>query len=110
MLVTLANVAILAAAIPSAQPDLEVRQTSQCNVGTVNCCNSAEDATSTEVTELASTIGLDLTGIAGLVGFGCSAITGLGIGDGSTCTTNPVCCEKNAFDGLIGLGCVPITL
>ncbi|KDQ60486.1 hypothetical protein JAAARDRAFT_109771, partial [Jaapia argillacea MUCL 33604] len=100
--------AILATAMPTA--DMEVRQTSQCNVGTLNCCNSVQDSTSLGVTSLAGLLGIDLSGITGLVGLTCSPISVLGVGNGGACTASPVCCENNSFGGLISLGCVPITL
>ncbi|KDQ60463.1 hypothetical protein JAAARDRAFT_153118 [Jaapia argillacea MUCL 33604] len=90
--------------------ELEARQTSQCNVGTLNCCNSVQSSTSESVTELAGLLGIVLPTIEGLVGLGCSPLSVIGVGNGGACTASPVCCENNQFGGLISLGCIPITL
>ncbi|KDQ60465.1 hypothetical protein JAAARDRAFT_191842 [Jaapia argillacea MUCL 33604] len=107
-LVAIIGTAILAAAMPAAE--LEARQTSQCNVGTVNCCNSVQNSTSESVQSLAGLLGIVLPTIEGLVGLGCSPISALGLLNGGSCTASPVCCENNNFSGLISLGCIPITL
>ncbi|KDQ60467.1 hypothetical protein JAAARDRAFT_191844 [Jaapia argillacea MUCL 33604] len=109
-LIAVVGTAILAAAMPTPDAELTARQTSQCNVGTVNCCNSVQSYDSTGVTELAGLLGIDLSGITGLVGLTCSSISAVSLLNGGACTASPVCCTGNSFGGLISLGCTPITL
>ncbi|KDQ60459.1 hypothetical protein JAAARDRAFT_125645, partial [Jaapia argillacea MUCL 33604] len=100
--------AILATAMPTSE--LEVRQVNQCNVGTLNCCNSVQNYTSEGVQSLAGLLGIVLPDLNALAGIDCSPISVLGVGGGSECAASPVCCENNQFSGLISLGCIPITL
>ncbi|KDQ60466.1 hypothetical protein JAAARDRAFT_191843 [Jaapia argillacea MUCL 33604] len=109
-LVAIVGTAILAAAMPTPDAELVARQTSQCNVGTINCCNSVQSVDSTGVTQLAGLLGIDLGGITGLVGLTCSSISALSLLNGGACNASPVCCSGNTFSGLISLGCIPITL
>ncbi|KAF9224196.1 fungal hydrophobin [Gyrodon lividus] len=115
--------AAVATAAPSA---LEARD--QCNTGSISCCNSTysvsptdcgllsltvsrpSQSTSATITSLAGLLGIVLPAVQGLVGLGCSPITGLGTGSGAVCTQQPVCCTDNTYNGLINLGCSPINL
>ncbi|KAF5361842.1 hypothetical protein D9756_002076 [Leucocoprinus leucothites] len=82
---------------------------SQCNTGPIQCCNSAQAATSPAVTTLAALLGVVVQGVTGLVGLTCSPIDIIGVG-GNSCTAQPVCCTGNNFQGLIVLGCTPVNL
>ncbi|EED82016.1 predicted protein, partial [Postia placenta Mad-698-R] len=75
----------------------------QCNTGSVQCCNSVVSGDSAH--SLLGLLGIVLENVGELVGIGCQGIVG-----GSTCTSAPVCCENNTFDGLINLGCSPIII
>ncbi|KAI6144925.1 hydrophobin 2 [Pisolithus tinctorius] len=103
-----ASFAVLAAATP-----VEVRGDSgdsQCNGGTINCCNSVQDASSSSVTSLLGLLGLSAGSITGQVGLNCSPLTVIGVGSGASCTSQTVCCTGNSFNGLINVGCTPINV
>ncbi|KAJ3551688.1 hypothetical protein NP233_g13033 [Leucocoprinus birnbaumii] len=80
-----------------------------CNTGSIQCCNTVQDASSTGVSQLAGLLGIALGSITGLVGLNCSPLSILGVG-GNSCSAQPVCCTGNSFSGLISLGCNPINL
>ncbi|PFH50613.1 hypothetical protein AMATHDRAFT_75507 [Amanita thiersii Skay4041] len=103
-LVLVVPLLVSASAIPRTGPSI-----SQCNVGSVQCCNSVQSASHPSVTSLAGLLGLDLGDITGLVGLTCNPISVLGIG-GNSCSAQPVCCSNNSFNGLISLGCTPINI
>ncbi|KAH7886732.1 fungal hydrophobin-domain-containing protein [Phlebopus sp. FC_14] len=86
------------------------RQSSQCDTGSLSCCNSVQSADSSTVTSLLSALGIVLGDITGEVGIGCTPITVVGTGSGATCTQQPVCCTNNYYNGLVNVGCSPITL
>ncbi|KAJ3541452.1 hypothetical protein NM688_g6079 [Phlebia brevispora] len=97
----------LAAATP-----LEARQdpTSQCNTGSIQCCSQTESASSESASFLLGLLGIVLEDITALIGLDCSPISVIGVGSGSACTASPVCCSNTAVGGLIGIGCVPISI
>ncbi|EKM76520.1 hypothetical protein AGABI1DRAFT_94168 [Agaricus bisporus var. burnettii JB137-S8] len=67
-------------------------------------CQSMQDAKSSAVQTLAHSLGIDLGGVTGLVGLTCNVL------GGSSCTAQPVCCDKNHFGGLIAVGCSPVNV
>ncbi|KAF8548600.1 fungal hydrophobin [Imleria badia] len=78
-----------------------------CNTGTIQCCQSVQSAGSPLATALAPL--LSLSGILlgnGQIGLQCNSLTGAG----SSCESNPVCCNDTHFDGFINVGCSPISL
>ncbi|KAH7907316.1 hydrophobin 2 [Hygrophoropsis aurantiaca] len=83
---------------------------SQCNTGSVQCCDSVQNASSPDVTGLAGLLGIVLSPITGQVGLGCTPITVIGTGTGANCAQQPVCCENNNYNGLINLGCSPLNI
>ncbi|TFK66083.1 fungal hydrophobin, partial [Pluteus cervinus] len=80
-----------------------------CNTGSIQCCNSVQDSSSTIVTSLAGLLGISLGSITGLVGVTCSPLSVIGVGSNS-CSQQPVCCENNSFNGILALGCNSINL
>ncbi|KLO14556.1 fungal hydrophobin [Schizopora paradoxa] len=101
----LALVPLLAVATPTPQ-------TSQCNVGSEQCCSStqtASEASTGLLGGLLSLLGIVVGDITGLVGVTCSPITVIGV-SGTSCSAQPVCCTNNSFNGLIALGCTPINI
>ena len=77
-LATLA-LATLAAATPTRRQD---DPSNQCNTGSLQCCESTQDASSSTVTGLLGLLGLldvILGDITGQVGVTCSPITGVGV-------------------------------
>ncbi|EKM76519.1 hypothetical protein AGABI1DRAFT_87238 [Agaricus bisporus var. burnettii JB137-S8] len=97
---------VVAADEPAAAPapPAPVTNNSQCNVGTLHCCNSAQDVKSSAVQTLAHSLGVDLGGVTGIVGLTCNVL------GGSSCSAQPVCCTGNSFGGLIVVGCSPINV
>nr|AAL05426.1 hydrophobin [Tricholoma terreum] len=83
---------------------------SQCNTGSIQCCQQTYSSTSSEASLIASIVGLDLSGVTGSIGSQCSPISAIGLGSGSSCTQQPVCCSNNNYQGLIVVGCSPINL
>ncbi|KIM39573.1 hypothetical protein M413DRAFT_47415, partial [Hebeloma cylindrosporum] len=82
----------------------------QCNTGPIHCCNSLQSASSSNVIGLFSLIGTVVEAPDTLVGTNCSPVTTLGTGSASSCSSQPVCCTNNHFNGLIVVGCTPINL
>ncbi len=77
-LATLA-LATLAAATPTRRQD---SPSNQCNTGSLQCCESTQDATSSSVAGLLGLLGLldvILGDLTGQVGVTCSPITGVGV-------------------------------
>ncbi|KAL0948210.1 hypothetical protein HGRIS_010816 [Hohenbuehelia grisea] len=84
---------ILAAAmavVPRTEP------ASQCNTGSLQCCNSVQSSKSSVVGLLAGLLGIVLGPLDVLVGVTCSPISVIGVG-GNSCTAQPVCCTGNSF-------------
>ncbi|KAI0343784.1 fungal hydrophobin [Trametopsis cervina] len=81
-----------------------------CNTGPIQCCQSTEAASSPAGSLLLGLLGLVVNGVDVLLGINCSPISVIGIGSGSTCEAEPVCCQDNAVGGLISIGCIPISL
>ncbi|KAJ3515708.1 hypothetical protein NLJ89_g1590 [Agrocybe chaxingu] len=81
----------------------------QCNTGSLQCCNSVQDASSKGLAGILGLLGVVVGSITGQVGVTCSPISVIGIG-GNSCTAQPVCCTNNSFNGLIALGCTPINI
>ncbi|EKM77793.1 hypothetical protein AGABI1DRAFT_42980 [Agaricus bisporus var. burnettii JB137-S8] len=82
-----------------------------CSTGPIECCKQVMDSKSPQVTELLTKNGLGLgvlAGVKGLVGANCSPITAIGIGSGSQCSGQTVCCQNNNFNGVVAIGCTPI--
>ncbi|KAF5338120.1 hypothetical protein D9758_015373 [Tetrapyrgos nigripes] len=100
---TVTALATLAAATP-----LEVRQ-GQCNTGPIQCCNSVQSANHGIVPSLLRLLGVVLGDVTAQVGLTCNPITVIG-GGGNSCTSQPVCCQNNSFNGIIAIGCTPINI
>ncbi|KIJ48250.1 hypothetical protein M422DRAFT_162942 [Sphaerobolus stellatus SS14] len=83
---------------------------SQCNTGDAQCCNTVESASSPSAAALLGLLGIVVQGVDALVGLGCTPITAVGLGQGANCAQQPVCCTDNNFNGLINVGCTPISL
>ncbi|KAJ3536093.1 hypothetical protein NM688_g6881 [Phlebia brevispora] len=115
------SLSLLAAAMPNNPPPVTttitvtapaptVTTVSQCNTGSIQCCQQVESASSAAGSLLLGLLGIVLTDLDVLLGLDCSPISIIGVGSGSACSANPVCCENNSLGGLISIGCVPITL
>ncbi|OJA10622.1 hypothetical protein AZE42_05701 [Rhizopogon vesiculosus] len=106
-LLSITSLAILAIATPR---PLARGDSSQCNTGSIQCCQKTE--TVDEYNSLAPLLGLlpIIGNIPGDIGLGCSPISVVGLGQGSSCTQEPVCCSNQQYNGLINVGCSPINL
>ncbi|KJA19372.1 hypothetical protein HYPSUDRAFT_143836 [Hypholoma sublateritium FD-334 SS-4] len=82
---------------------------SQCNTGSIQCCNSVHDAQSASLAGLFSVLSIAVESVTGQVGVTCSPITAVGAG-GNACTQQAVCCSNNSFNGVVALGCTPINI
>ncbi|KAF9533701.1 hydrophobin [Crepidotus variabilis] len=80
-----------------------------CNTGPVQCCNSLYKSDSSEVNVIKQLIGIDIP-VDALVGANCSPLSIIGVGGGSSCQSQPVCCSNNSFKGLVAVGCSPINV
>ncbi|OSD02172.1 hydrophobin 1 [Trametes coccinea BRFM310] len=94
---------LLAAATP-----LEAR--ADCSTGNLQCCDSTESAGSAAGAALLGLLGIVVQDLNVLLGVNCSPITVIGVGTGSSCSAQTVCCEDNSHGGLVSIGCVPVSL
>ncbi|KDR84004.1 hypothetical protein GALMADRAFT_133382 [Galerina marginata CBS 339.88] len=95
--------ATLAAATPAR------RNPSQCDTGSLQCCDSVQQADSAAASKILALLGITVQDVTALVGLTCTPITVIGAGSDS-CTAQPVCCTDNSFHGVVALGCSPINL
>lgn len=56
---------------------------SQCNTGSIQCCQQSYSSSSAEASLIASIVGLDLSGITGSIATQCSPISAVGLGSNS---------------------------
>ncbi|KAK7444493.1 hypothetical protein VKT23_015174 [Stygiomarasmius scandens] len=104
-LFTIVALATFVAATP-----LEVRQTvGQCNTGSLQCCDSVEDAHSDTVQTLLALLGAEVGPITGQVGVTCNPISVIAV-SGNNCNAQPVCCQGDNFNGVLALGCTPVNV
>ncbi|GBE85711.1 Fruiting body protein [Sparassis crispa] len=101
---TLAVLALAAAALARPQ------SSSQCDSGSIACCDSTYDPESYEAQFIMKALNIDQTNLpAGKVATSCGG--GISnVGGGSTCANIPVCCENNTFNGLVNFGCTSIPI
>ncbi|KZT67522.1 hydrophobin [Daedalea quercina L-15889] len=83
------------------------RSAGQCNTGPIMCCNSVTPASNVDAptSALLNSLNIVVTDILNNVGTGCLPLDG-----GDSCGSAPVCCENNNFNGLVNLGCSPVTV
>nr|CAC86005.1 hydrophobin 2 [Dictyonema glabratum] len=94
-------------ALPS--PAAATIPASQCNTGSLQCCQTLSNSSNSGVTTLSGLLGIVIPANVP-VGLTCNPISLLvGIG-GNSCSAQPVCCQGNNFNGLIVLGCTPVNL
>ena len=72
-----------------------------CSTGPVQCCNTVEKASDPAVATLLGSLGVVLQDTTVALGLKCSPITAVGVGAGSACSANAVCCENNSFVSII---------
>ncbi|KAF9563447.1 fungal hydrophobin [Agrocybe pediades] len=101
-----ATMAVFVAAGPVGYPSGDI--TNSCNSGPVQCCNAMYDSKSKEGNVLLGLVGVAVNAVTAQVGLECNPITAIGVGSGAQCTSQPVCCTGNHFDGLVAVGCSPV--
>ncbi|KAK0225445.1 hydrophobin [Armillaria fumosa] len=74
----------------------------KCNTGSAQCCKSVQDSA-------LGLLGIPIGDITANVGLTCDPITIIGLGT-TSCANQPVCCEKNNFNGVVALGCTPLNV
>ncbi|PPR01336.1 hypothetical protein CVT24_006338 [Panaeolus cyanescens] len=99
-LFTAATMAIFVAAAPGAPGAIS----NSCNTGPVQCCNQLFEAEDESYEAILSLIGVVPEPLTGPVGLHCSPLSVVGV---SKC---PVCCSGNQFDGLVNVGCSPVSI
>ncbi|TFK96784.1 hydrophobin, partial [Pterulicium gracile] len=82
---------------------------SKCNNGPIQCCQNTQSSSDPQASQLLALLGLNIQDVNVPIGITCSPITGIGAGSAG-CSAAPVCCENNDFQGLIAIGCVPISI
>ncbi|KAI0819777.1 hypothetical protein BC628DRAFT_965028 [Trametes gibbosa] len=108
---TLATVALALVASVAAMPSYGTSATqSECNTGSMQCCDSVQPAKSKDIFSLLKALDvLDQVGENDQVGLTCSAITTSAVGGSESCSAMPVCCSGNSYGG-VSMGCVPFPL
>ncbi|KAI0737157.1 fungal hydrophobin-domain-containing protein [Daedaleopsis nitida] len=112
-LFAISALAILAAATPAPNGGSGSGSGSgagSCSTGAIQCCESVQKADSKAVAPILAALGVVVQDVTAMVGLSCSPITAIGVGSGSSCSANTVCCENNSFGGLLSVGCLPVTL
>jgi len=97
----------------SASPQgLAERRQVGCALGDAQCCNTVTSASDPAVQSLIEMLGVALPDDSEFVGIGCTPISVVaGVASGSSCAPSqqPVCCTYNNFNGLINIGCTPLS-
>ncbi|TFK26942.1 fungal hydrophobin [Coprinopsis marcescibilis] len=81
----------------------------QCNTGPVQCCNSVQRADSEAASKLLALLGIVVQDLSIPIGLTCSPISVIGL-PGNSCSSQPVCCTNNSFNGVVAIGCTPINI
>nr|P16934.1 RecName: Full=Fruiting body protein SC4; AltName: Full=Hydrophobin SC4; Flags: Precursor [Schizophyllum commune]AAA33927.1 Sc4 protein [Schizophyllum commune] len=82
-----------------------------CNSGPVQCCNETTTVANAQKQGLlGGLLGVVVGPITGLVGLNCSPISVVGVLTGNSCTAQTVCCDHVTQNGLVNVGCTPISL
>ncbi|KAF8870415.1 fungal hydrophobin-domain-containing protein [Infundibulicybe gibba] len=107
----IAMIPLLAAATAVPRTTTPTTPASQCNTGGLQCCNSSQESSNTDLglTSLLGLLGVVVGALTGQVGVTCSPISAIGLG-GNSCSAQPVCCSNNSFNGIVALGCTPVNL
>ncbi|KAL0947597.1 hypothetical protein HGRIS_013686 [Hohenbuehelia grisea] len=98
---------------PAPAPPAPAPVSGNCNAGAQQCCNSYQASDSDIVSSIFSILGEgpNIAGSTGQVGFACSPIIGdTGLGGSPSCQTQTACCSNTTFNGVIAIGCMPLSL
>ncbi|KAG1803478.1 uncharacterized protein BJ212DRAFT_1284977 [Suillus subaureus] len=89
---------------------LVVANDSQCDTGTIMCCDTKSTYPQTEPT--LTELGLvDIAAVVdAFVALSCSGISVVGTSNGCTANQEPLCCENEKYNGAVNIGCTPINV
>ncbi|TFK67129.1 fungal hydrophobin [Pluteus cervinus] len=96
----------IALAAPNGAPPMPA---SQCNVGSVQCCNTVQSVHSVGLASFFGVVGALAQNPNALVSATCNPVSVIG-GGGNSCNAQPVCCTGNSFTGVIAVGCTPVNI
>ncbi|CDO73454.1 hypothetical protein BN946_scf185013.g89 [Trametes cinnabarina] len=82
----------------------------QCNTGHIQCCNEVQQSHTAAMQALLGVLDIPFQNVNGEVGLQCNPISVIGGLSGTDCSQHPVCCDNLQNNGVIGVGCVPISL
>ncbi|KAG0708435.1 fungal hydrophobin [Suillus ampliporus] len=82
----------------------------QCDTGSIQCCQSAMTFAAAEQAFPAFDLAAIDAWADALVGLTCSPLSVVGTGSGCAANQEPLCCEGNSYNGLVNLGCSPINI
>ncbi|THV02156.1 fungal hydrophobin [Dendrothele bispora CBS 962.96] len=97
------------ASLVAAQNTNKTINASKCNTGKLQCCQTVQKANEKPASQILGLLGIVLQDVNIPVGLTCTPISVIGVG-GQNCAAQPVCCDKNNFNGVIALGCTPVNL
>ncbi|KAL1760976.1 Sc4 protein [Schizophyllum commune] len=112
---SLALLALPALAAAAAVPGGGKGAGQACNSGPVQCCNKVETPSSFRCKTRSSRVSSEASSALSLVpspGLStyCSPISVVGVLSGNKCTAQTVCCDHVTQNGLVNVGCTPISI
>jgi len=87
-----------------------VTTSASCDVGQAQCCQSLHQSSDKQSSFVSSLLGIVIPADNSMLGLQCTPIASLlSVTGSSTCNSKPVCCTGNEYDGLVNIGCSPIS-
>ncbi|KAG7446027.1 hydrophobin 2 [Guyanagaster necrorhizus] len=80
-----------------------------CSVGSLQCCTYVQTPQEEPAQTLIALLGIPTAGLTGDVGITCDPVTVIGPGT-FQCNKQLACCTGTNYNGIVVLGCTPITL
>ncbi|KAG2143528.1 fungal hydrophobin [Suillus bovinus] len=87
-----------------------VADAGQCNTGNIQCCESATTVQKYNANAIKSGLATIPTDVTGLVGLECSPLIVVAGGAGCEASQEPMCCSNEEYNGVVNVGCSPISL
>ncbi|THU79903.1 fungal hydrophobin [Dendrothele bispora CBS 962.96] len=97
------------ASLVAAQNTNKTINASKCNTGKLQCCQSVQKASESPASTLLGLLNIPIQDLNIPIGITCTPISVIGVG-GQNCAAQPVCCDKNNFNGVVAVGCTPVNL
>lgn len=98
---------------PSGDHDIHTRgdASGYCNTGDLKCCNVYQESADAQKAHISGVLDIPIELLTGNIGIGCISLDILlGLLNPIRCTQQPVCCEGDVANGLVGVSCIPINL